>query len=144
MVCFNIRILNSGAIPLLYTSFIKFDVAIAFKSLLKMGVLKKRLNKIYMEKVGQTFWAMCQCMLNVPLWNEWKKATYKQVHGSPVLRALKSIFLVNFCNKCLRAQTVLVRSKLQEAQNFQIVFHWRKCSCFVFIYIFPLVLLFIS
>ena len=31
----------------------KFDVAIAtFKNLLKMAVLKERLNKTYMEKVG--------------------------------------------------------------------------------------------
>ena len=54
MVCF--KILNSSAIPPLYTSFTKFDVAIAtFKNLLKMRVLKKRLNKTYMEKVGHKF-----------------------------------------------------------------------------------------
>ena len=56
MVCFNIEILNSGAIPPLYTSFIIFDVALAtFNNLLQMGVLKKRLYKTYMEKVGQKF-----------------------------------------------------------------------------------------
>ena len=89
MVCFNIEILNSGAIPTLYTSFIIFDVAIAtFNILLQMGVLKKRLYKTYMEKVGQKFWHMCQCMLNVPLWNDWRKVTYKQVDGSPVLKTL--------------------------------------------------------
>ena len=56
MVCFNIEILNSGAIPTLYTSFIIFDVAIATSNnLLQMGVLKKRLYKTYMEKVGQKF-----------------------------------------------------------------------------------------
>ena len=53
MVSFNIETLNSDANPPLQTSFIKFDVAIAtFKNLLKMAVLKERLNKTDMEKVG--------------------------------------------------------------------------------------------
>ena len=29
---------------------------------------------------------MYQCILNVPLWNDWSKVTYSQVHGSPVLK----------------------------------------------------------
>ena len=29
--------------------------------------------------------AMHQCILNVPLWNDWSYVTYSQVHGSPVL-----------------------------------------------------------
>ena len=41
-----------------------------------------------MEKVGYMFWAMYQCMLNVPLWNDLSKVTYLQVHGSPVLKTL--------------------------------------------------------
>ena len=53
MVSFNIETLNSGANPPLYTSFIKFNIAIAtFQNLLKMTVLKKRLNETDMEKVG--------------------------------------------------------------------------------------------
>ena len=53
MVPFNIETLNSGANPPLQTSFIKFDVAIAtFKNLLKMAVLKERLNKMDMKKAG--------------------------------------------------------------------------------------------
>ena len=53
MVSFNTETLNSGANPPLYTSFIKFNIAIAtFKNLLKMTVLKKRLNETDMEKVG--------------------------------------------------------------------------------------------
>ena len=53
MVSFNIETLNSGANPPLLTSFIKFDVAIAtFKNLLQMTVLKERLNKTDMVKVG--------------------------------------------------------------------------------------------
>ena len=31
---------------------------------------------------------MCQCILNVSLWNDWSKVTYSQVHGFPVLKAL--------------------------------------------------------
>ena len=32
---------------------------------------------------------MYQCIiLNVPLWNDWSKVTYLQVHGSSVLKAL--------------------------------------------------------
>ena len=45
--------LNSGASPPLWTLFIKFDVAITtFKNLLKMAVLKERLNKTDIRKVG--------------------------------------------------------------------------------------------
>ena len=52
MVSFNTETLNSGANQPLQTSFIKLDVAIAtFKNLLKMEVLKERLNKTDMEKV---------------------------------------------------------------------------------------------
>ena len=67
----------------------KFDVTIAtLEDLLKMAVLNKRVNKTDMEKVGLTFWAMYQCILNLPLWNDSSKVTYSQVHGSPVLKAL--------------------------------------------------------
>ena len=31
---------------------------------------------------------MYQCILNVPLGNDWSKVTYSQVHGSPLLKAL--------------------------------------------------------
>ena len=31
---------------------------------------------------------MHQCILNVPLWNDWSKVIYSQVHGSPVLKFL--------------------------------------------------------
>ena len=41
-----------------------------------------------MGKVAQKFWALYQCMLNVPLLNDWSKVKYSQVHGSPVLKAL--------------------------------------------------------
>ena len=45
MVSFDIEILNSGANPPLQTLFIRSDVTLAtFKNLLKMAVLKKRLN----------------------------------------------------------------------------------------------------
>ena len=31
---------------------------------------------------------MYQCILNVPLWNDWSKVTYSQIHGPPVLKTL--------------------------------------------------------
>ena len=31
---------------------------------------------------------MYQWILNVPLWNDWSKVTYSQVHGSPVFKNL--------------------------------------------------------
>ena len=31
---------------------------------------------------------MYQCIFHVPLWNDWSKITYSQVHGSPVHEAL--------------------------------------------------------
>ena len=53
MVFFNIETLNSGQNPSLWNTFKKFDVAIVtFKNLLKMAVLKGRLNKTDKEKVG--------------------------------------------------------------------------------------------
>ena len=53
MISFNIETLNSSENLPLYTSFIKFDVAITtFKNLLKMVVLEERLNKTDIEKVG--------------------------------------------------------------------------------------------
>ena len=53
MVSFNTETLNSGANPPLWTSFIKFNVAVAsFKNLLKMAVLKERLNKTEIKKIG--------------------------------------------------------------------------------------------
>ena len=53
MVFFNIEALNSDTNPPLKASFIIFDFAIAtFKNLLKMTVIKRRLSKTDMEKVG--------------------------------------------------------------------------------------------
>ena len=34
---------------------------------------------------------MYQCILNVPLWNDWSKVTYSQVHGPPVRKALSIV-----------------------------------------------------
>ena len=53
MVSFKNDTLNSGRNLTVYISFIKFDVAIVtFKNLVKMAVLKGRLNKTNMEKVN--------------------------------------------------------------------------------------------
>ena len=52
-----------------------------------MAVLEECLNKRDMEKGGYKLWAMCQCVLIVPLWNNWSGVACSQVHGSPVLKA---------------------------------------------------------
>ena len=48
-----------------------------------MEILEECLNKADIEKVSEKFWAMYQCIFNVPLGNDWSK-----VHGYPVLKAL--------------------------------------------------------
>ena len=53
MISVNIETLISRENPPLWTSFIKFDVAIAtFKNLLNKTVLEECLNKTDIEKVG--------------------------------------------------------------------------------------------
>ena len=53
MVFIDIETFNSGSNLPLYSSFIKFDVAITtFKNLLMIAVLKERLNKTEVEKIG--------------------------------------------------------------------------------------------
>ena len=75
------------------------DVAIVtFKNLLKMAVLNECLNKMDMEKVGKKFWVMYQCILNVPLWNDWSKVTHSQVHGSQLFK----LFYYKVSNKFLQ------------------------------------------
>ena len=34
---------------------------------------------------------MYQCILNVPLRNDWSKVTYSQVHGSPALKTYSKV-----------------------------------------------------
>ena len=53
LISFNIEIIDSVANLLSYTLFITYDVAEAtFKTLLKISVLKERLNEANTEKVG--------------------------------------------------------------------------------------------
>ena len=80
---------------------------------------------------------MYQCILNVPLWNDWSKVTYSQVHGSPVLKTL----LLQVSSELLRqdSQSSYSFGKIQNvgetelSQEKKLVFHWRKTSYFVFI-----------
>ena len=89
---------------------------------------------------------MCQCILNIPLWNDWYT-----VYGSPVFRALLfQSFWGDFCDKMRGAHAVLARSscsfsKIQNVGGPEIS---EEKYCFIgerfnisFIYIFPLVLL---
>ena len=53
MISSNIELLNSAENPPLYTTLIKFDVAIAtFKNLLNTAILEEHLNNMDIEKVG--------------------------------------------------------------------------------------------
>ena len=53
MIFLNIAILSSGKNPSLYTSFIKLNIDIAtIQNLLNMAVLKERLIKMDLEKIG--------------------------------------------------------------------------------------------
>ena len=91
---------------------------------------------------------MYQCILNVPLSNNWGKVTYSQVHGSPVLKTL----LYRVSSEFLRQdpQSSYSFGKIQNvgetelSEEKKLALHWRKTSYFVFIYIFPLVLFLIS
>ena len=88
--------------------------------MVKMAFLKERLNKMDMEKVGYYwFWAMYQCILNEPLWNDWNKLTYSKVHGSPVLKALPyQSFLCVSATSFAELIHIWGRSKMYEFQNF--------------------------
>ena len=105
-----------------------------------MTILEERLNKTLIEKVGWKFWSMCQCMLTVPLRNDWNKVTYSQVHVSPVLKALSFKIL-----KWISAATFgeLIQFGQNPKDRRQIIFwkqnlvvHWRKVLYFIFTYIY--------
>ena len=104
--------------------------------------------KTDIEKVGQKFWAMYQCIINITVWNDWSKVTYSQVHGSPVLRTL-SFKSLSWISATTFAEFIKFgrNPKLRRPRSFWgeiLVFHWRKISYFKFTFIFPLVQAFIS
>ena len=133
MVYFNIETLNCSTNPPSLNSFKKICAAMAtFKNLLKMTVLGERLNKTDMEKVGWKFWAMYQCMLNIPLWNERCKVTYSEVL---VLQCSK-LFCYKVSSEPLRQDSQSTCSlgiiqnvgETELCEEKKIVFHWRKIS----------------
>ena len=81
---------------------------------------------------------MYQCILNVPLWNDWSKVKYSQVHGSLVLK----VFLfksLNWISAKIFAELMQFGQdpKLRRPRNFwlkTLKFHWRKISYFNFTY----------
>ena len=74
--------------------------------------------------------------------------THSQIHGSPVSK----LFRYKVSGEFLRqdSQSFYSFGKIQNvgekelSEEKNLVFHWRKVSYFVFIHIFPLVLLLIS
>ena len=81
---------------------------------------------------------MYQCILNVPLWNDWSKVKYSQVHGSLVLK----LFLfksLNWISAKIFAELIQFGQdpKLRRPRSFwlkTLKFHWRKISYFNFTY----------
>ena len=81
---------------------------------------------------------MYQCILNIPLWNDWSKVKYSQVHGSLVLK----VFLfksLNWISAKIFAELIQFGQdpKLRRPRNFwlkTLKFHWRKISYFNFTY----------
>ena len=88
---------------------------------------------------------MCQCILNVPLSNDWSKVTYSQVHGSPMLKISSFKSLTWICAIIFVELIQLGQDpKLRWPKTFwreNLVFHWRKISYLNFTYIFSLFLL---
>ena len=75
---------------------------------------------------------MYQCILNVPLWNDWSTVTYSQVHGSPVLKA-PSFKSLSWISAKTFAEFIQFwqNPKLRRPRTFEreiLVFHWRKIS----------------
>ena len=119
MISFNTETVNSDQNLPLKNSLIKFDAAIAtLENLLKMTFLNRRLNKTDMEIV-------LDC----------SKLFYYKASREFLRQNLQSSYSFG------KIQNV-GETKLSEEKN--LVFHWKKSSYFVFIYIFPLVLLLIS
>ena len=50
---------------------------------------------------------MYQCIVNTPLWNDWSKIAYSQVHGSPVFQA-----------RLLQVSSEFLRQDSQGSYNF--------------------------
>ena len=83
---------------------------------------------------------MYQCILNVPLWNDWSTVTYSQVHCSPVLKA-PSFKSFSWISAKTFAEFIQFwqNPKLRRPRTFEreiLVFHWRKVSYLKFSYIF--------
>ena len=74
---------------------------------------------------------MHQCILNVPLWNDWSKVTYSQVHGSPVLKAL-SLKSLNWISAAKFAEIIQLGQDPKLRSPTKI---WRKISYFNFTYV---------
>ena len=55
---------------------------------------------------------MYQCILSVPVWNDRSKATYSQVHGSPVLKTF-SFKSLNWVSATIFAELIHSLGKIQ-------------------------------
>ena len=89
---------------------------------------------------------MSQCIVNVPLWNDWSKVTYSYVYGSPILK-ISSFKSFNWICATIFAELIFCAYwKLGTLKTFwreHLVFHWRKISYLNLTYISSLVLSFL-
>ena len=79
---------------------------------------------------------MYQCILNVPLWNDWSKVTYSQVNGSLVLKTI-SFQILSWISAIIFAKLIQFGQdpKIRRPRTFwreSLAFHWRKISYFYF------------
>ena len=91
---------------------------------------------------------MHQCILNVPLWNDWSKVTYSQVHGSPVFKAFHSKVSGGFLWQDLQSsysfgkiQNVghpeISKEIVSQEKDFIFQFHiYFSASIYIYIYIY--------
>ena len=80
------------------------------------------------------------CLLNLPQRNDWSKITFRQVHGSSVLKTL-SFKSLNWISAAIFAELIQVGqgSKHRKSRTFwrkNMVFHGRKISYFILTYIY--------
>ena len=128
MVSFNIETLKSGANSSSQTLFIEFDVAIAtFKNLLKMAVLKERLNTDVHRKDGLKAFKYVHMYNYIYNYIRIISPSVGSLKQSTIFTSTRffighssfiSNFLVHFCEKIHICHTVLVRSRMQKVQIF--------------------------
>ena len=61
---------------------------------------------------------MYQCILNLPLWSDWRKVTFTNTLFFSAQSSFIQKFKLDFCDNICRVHTVWAKSKSWEVQNF--------------------------